>query len=204
MRLWRKHKRFLLALALGLAIWAAGFGLAPEMRALAGVNGFFFTYLLLVALMGRSLTPEALRAHAEIEDEGAALILILALLGVGVSLSAVFLVLNRESSLPEALFALAAAPLGWATLQVMAAFRYAHLWFAAEPEGGLVFPGETPPDIWDFFYFALTVGMTFQVSDVVVTSPRLRRMVMLHGLGSFFFNTVILALAVNAALALSR
>ncbi|MCW1918634.1 DUF1345 domain-containing protein [Rhodobacter sp. KR11] len=204
MTIWRKHKRFLVALALGLGLWAACFGLAPEMRALAGVNGFFATYLVLVGLMGRGLTPQALRAHAEIEDEGATLILILALLGVGVSLASVFLVLNRDNTAPEALFALAAAPLGWATLQVMAAFRYAHLWFAAEPEGGLNFPGTTPPDIWDFLYFALTVGMTFQVSDVVVTSARLRRMVLLHGLGSFFFNTVILALAVNAALALSR
>jgi len=204
MTIWRKHKRFLVALALGLGLWAACVGLAPEMRALAGVNGFFATYLVLVGLMGRGLTPQALRAHAEIEDEGATLILILALLGVGVSLASVFLVLNRDNTAPEALFALAAAPLGWATLQVMAAFRYAHLWFAAEPEGGLVFPGQSTPDIWDFLYFALTVGMTFQVSDVVVTSARLRRMVLLHGLGSFFFNTVILALAVNAALALSR
>ena len=200
MTIWRKHKRFLIALALGLGLWAASAPLPPEMRALAGVNGFFATYLLLVALMG--LTPAALRAHAEIEDEGAVLILTLALVGVGVSLAAVFMVLNRESSLPEALFALAAAPLGWATLQVMAAFRYAHLWYGAG--GGLTFPGQTQPEVGDFLYFALTVGMTFQVSDVVVTSSRLRRMVMLHGLGSFFFNTVILALAVNAALALSR
>ena len=200
MTIWRKHKRFLIALALGLGLWAASAPLPPEMRALAGVNGFFATYLLLVALMG--LTPAALRAHAEIEDEGAVLILTLALVGVGVSLAAVFMVLNRESSLPEALFALAAAPLGWATLQVMAAFRYAHLWYGAG--GGLDFPGGAKPEMSDFLYFALTVGMTFQVSDVVVTSSRLRRMVMLHGLGSFFFNTVILALAVNAALALSR
>ena len=46
--------------------------------------------------------------------------------------------------------------------------------------------------------------MTAQVSDVVVTTAAMRRAVLLHSLGSFFYNTVILALAVNAGLALNH
>ena len=39
--------------------------------------------------------------------------------------------------------------------------------------------------------------MTCQVSDIQVTSRAMRRMTLLHGVLSFFFNTVILALSVN-------
>jgi uncharacterized membrane protein len=202
---WRRHIRFFAALLLGLAIWALLPVLPPEMRALAGVNGFFLGYLALMLTLAARLSPQDLRAHAEQEDEGAALILALALLAVGVSLATIFLALNRGGlSNGAALFALAAAPLGWATLQVLAAFRYAHLYFSADPDGGLAFPGPLPPGVWDFLYFSFTIGMTAQVSDVQVTSPGLRRVVLFHAVGSFFYNTVILALAVNAALTLSR
>jgi uncharacterized membrane protein len=41
--------------------------------------------------------------------------------------------------------------------------------------------------------------MTFQVSDVQITSRKLRRVAALHGLISFLFNTVIVAFTVNIA-----
>ena len=202
---WHKHRRFFLALALGLGLWGAGYALPSDIRALLGVNGFFAAYLGLMLVLSLGLSSDTLRAHAEIEDEGAALILTLALLAVGFSLGAIFLALNdRSNPILESLFALASVPLGWATLHVMAAFRYAHLYFVPDPDAGLEFPGTTTPDIWDFYYFSFTIGMTAQVSDVVVTAPRLRRMVLFHGVGSFFYNTVLLALAVNAAISLSR
>ena len=46
------------------------------------------------------------------------------------------------------------------------------------------------------------VGTTAQTSDVAVTSRAMRRVVMLHGILSFFFNTAVIALAVNLALQL--
>ena len=133
------------------------------------------------------------------------LILGIALLAVGISLSAIFLVLNRASTSPlETAFALAAAPLGWATLQVLAAFRYAHLYHAPEPDGGLDFPGTAKPGIWDFVYFSFVLGMTAQTADVAITTTQMRRVVLTHSIGAFFFNTVILAMAVNAGIALSH
>jgi uncharacterized membrane protein len=70
--------------------------------------------------------------------------------------------------------------------------------------GGLDFPNDSEqneysdnPDFLDFAYFAFVVGMTFQVSDVEVTSKRFRRFVLLHGLISFVYNTVIVALTIN-------
>ena len=69
--------------------------------------------------------------------------------------------------------------------------------------GGLLFPATQSPEPWDFLYFSFGIGMTAQVSDVQVTTMALRRLVTLHAVGSYFYNAVILALAVNAALSLA-
>ena len=68
-----------------------------------------------------------------------------------------------------------------------------------KPDKGLYFPGGDAPDYWDFVYFAIVLGMTFQVSDVQITSRKLRRLATVHGLLGFLFNTVIVALTVNLA-----
>ena len=69
-------------------------------------------------------------------------------------------------------------------------------------DGGLEFPGDDAPDYWDFIYFGIVLGMTFQVSDVQITSRKLRRLAPVHGLIGFLFNTVIVALTVNIAASL--
>jgi uncharacterized membrane protein len=66
-----------------------------------------------------------------------------------------------------------------------------------EHRGGLDFLNEKRPDYLDFAYFSFVIGMTFQVSDVTVSSSRIRRLVLLHGLISFLFNTIIVALSIN-------
>jgi hypothetical protein len=98
--------------------------------------------------------------------------------------------------------AAAAVPLGWLTLHAMVAFHYAHLYYAPAASGdagGLEFPRTPEPGLWDFLYYAYVVGMTAQVSDVAVTGEAQRRITLAHGIFSFFYNTIILALAVNAA-----
>jgi uncharacterized membrane protein len=94
--------------------------------------------------------------------------------------------------------------LSWLMTQFTFAFRYAHEFYSIsgdgpDVDGGLSFPGEDHPDYMDFLYFAFVLGMTFQVSDVQVTSRKLRRLAALHGFLGFAFNTVILALTVNIA-----
>ncbi len=92
--------------------------------------------------------------------------------------------------------------LSWLVTHTVFALRYAHEYYecSGDPstiDKGLEFPGEDAPDYWDFFYFSLVLGMTFQVSDVQITSRKLRRLAAAHGLLSFLFNTVIVALSVN-------
>jgi uncharacterized membrane protein len=92
----------------------------------------------------------------------------------------------------------------WLVTHVLFAFRYAHEFYARDLGGpdfdrGLEFPEEREPDYLDFLYFSLVLGMTFQVSDVQITSRKFRRVAALHGLLSFLFNTVIIAFTVNIA-----
>jgi uncharacterized membrane protein len=102
--------------------------------------------------------------------------------------------------------ALVAATLfvSWLMTHTTFAFRYAHEYYsrdagAKDVQGGLDFPGEKRPDYLDFMYFALVLGMTFQVSDVQITARKFRRLAAVHGLLSFLFNTIIVALTVNIA-----
>jgi uncharacterized membrane protein len=60
-----------------------------------------------------------------------------------------------------------------------------------------VFPGKREPDYLDFAYYSFVVGMTSQVSDVVVTSRRMRRLTLVHGFLAFVFNIAVLALSIN-------
>ena len=61
----------------------------------------------------------------------------------------------------------------------------------------LEFPKTDQPDYWDFIYFSTCLGMTFQVSDMTITSGRLRRVVTFHCLAAFVFNLGILAFTIN-------
>jgi uncharacterized membrane protein len=61
-----------------------------------------------------------------------------------------------------------------------------------------LFPGRKQmPDYFDFAYFSFVIGMTCQVSDVQITSRRMRRLTLVQSVLSFGFNTVILALLIN-------
>lgn len=66
-----------------------------------------------------------------------------------------------------------------------------------EHVGGLLFPNDEEPDYQDFAYFAFVIGMTFQVSDVQITSGNIHRPVLLHGILSFTYNTIIVTLSIN-------
>ena len=100
--------------------------------------------------------------------------------------------------------------LSWFTLHIIYAVHYAHLFYdpaerkeAGKIRGGLEFPETKEPDYWDFVYFSLVIGMTCQVSDVPVTARHMRHLVTAQAIIAFFYNTVVVALAVNIAAGLS-
>jgi uncharacterized membrane protein len=156
------------------------------------------------------LTHEDLDRRAAEEDEGILIVVILTLAAISFSSSDIFTALNQKH--PPGVFwlvlALAGAPLGWATLHTISAFHYANLhYFAlddAAPQriASLKFPETNRPGPWDFIYFSFVVGMTAQVSDVLVQTTRMRRAVLFHSVVAFFYNTVLIAMAVNVAVAI--
>jgi uncharacterized membrane protein len=109
---------------------------------------------------------------------------------------------GQSSGAVWVVIALVSVALSWLLTHTAYTFHYAHLYYNPNRDGGLIFPGTTAPCDMDFAYFAFTLGMAFQVSDVQVEAPDIRRTTLGHALISFVFNTTILALALNVMFAL--
>jgi len=92
--------------------------------------------------------------------------------------------------------AMGSVALAWASVHTVHVLRYARLYYS-EPEGGIDFGGQAP-DYTDFAYLALTIGMTFQVSDTALTAKRVRRVALHHALLSYLYGAVIVAIMVNS------
>lgn len=206
----RQHARFYAAATLGVLVWLATAALEPFVRVLLAGDAFFLAHLLAMALLISRSTKGTFRDRAGQEDDGLALIALITITAVSLSLSSIFALLNHEQAVTAGLYALAIAsvPLGWLMLHTVSAFHYAHVFYSPRAAGDaaqadLLFPGGKEPEPWDFLYYAFVIGMTAQVSDVVILSSRMRRLTLLHSVVSFFFNTVILAVAVNAAVTLA-
>jgi len=205
-----RHGRFYIALGCGvltaLVTHLSGFD-APL---LAGGNIFYLVFLGLCLLMIAGQKTDALKARAKTEDEGIVIVLLITLATMAYFCDAVFTALNRKHGLEIAPLALAGvgAVAGWLTLHTVMAFHYADIHYFDDPdvaddERDLAFPGGGDPGPWDFLYYSFVVGMTAQVSDVQVLTTVMRRATLLHAVVSFMFNTVFIAMAVNAGVALA-
>ena len=92
--------------------------------------------------------------------------------------------------------------LAWLFSNTVYALHYAHLFYSDQDDkpgddGGLDFPECDQPDYWDFLYFSFTLGMTFQTSDVQITTRRVRRIALGHTMAAFVFNLGVLAFTIN-------
>jgi len=203
----RHHGRFYAAALIGALVYAVMQAAHAPVPGAAAGDTFFAAYLAAAAYLLLTSTKENLQTRAAVEDEGILIVIVIALAAVTFSVVGVFIALNQAHR-PDALslaLVLAEAPLGWFMLHTIASFHYANLYYADSGKDdlgrALQFPGTDDPDLWDFFYFSFVIGMTFQVSDVQVCTTQMRRAVIGHSIISFFFNTVLIAMAVNAAVA---
>lgn len=157
-------------------------------------------FLAMTALMFSQFSVAVVRKRASSEDAGRWSILLCCVAVSAVVLAALVVELQatERSAVTIALAALSIL-LSWLFFNIMFALHYAHRYYGnhGDAAGGLDFPGTPQPDYWDFAYFAVVIGMTFQVSDVAISHRDLRRLVLLHSLIAFFFNVVIIALTVN-------
>lgn len=156
-----------------------------------------------------------IRQMAAKEDSGRLVIFIITLICTSASMLAVLLLLTTKNDTPSLkAIHLAVAVSGmifsWSLVHTIFSVRYAHLFYADHKShantqaGGLDFPDESKPDFVDFAYFSFVLGMTFQVSDVSISSRKIRRMVLWHSLISFGYNAVIIALTINVVAGLGE
>jgi uncharacterized membrane protein len=153
--------------------------------------------------------PAEIRRTVGLQDSGRRIILLLVVASSCVSLIAVAVELASAKTLTGVSpgvgvsLAILAVLLSWVMVHTMFTLHYAHIYYSGHgdsrsgPMGGLEFPKEQTPDYLDFTYFSFTIGMTWQTSDVDITSRRFRHIALLHSILSFAFNTIILAIAVS-------
>lgn len=204
-----RHAPFYFGLLLGLVGLAISFLLIPKYAVSLGANCLFAGYLILAFLKLPLLTADYLHEHAREEDTPGKGILLIVLIVIAASVVSLFLALNQDGGTEpgEIIASVASVILGWFTVQVMGALHYAYEYYqvpdrprSAKIVGGLDFPGEEAPDGTAFLYFSFTVGTSVATSDTKVSSNAMRRRVMVHLIFSHFYNTILLAAAVNVLL----
>ena len=200
----RASGRALLALALAILTWWLA-PVASTMRIVFAWDVFAFVLAAEAWVLILRTSPEQTQARAGADDPGALLVMSFAVLSSAFSLFAAALLITDtgRQRIPLLIAVLGA----WLLTHTAFALRYAHLYYrdhsseGGEGVGGMIFPGDTPPCDFDFAYFSFTVGMCFQVSDVTITSPHIRRTALMHAMLSYIYSTVVLALVLNLAFA---
>jgi uncharacterized membrane protein len=208
-----RHRAFYFAIFYGVVAAAiAAFFLTPWQAVELGSVTFFVSYLAMSLRKLPLLTAKHLRAHADEDDAPVGLIFLVTACIVLVAVVSLFQLINaaEEPQLWKLGINIVAVVLGWFVVHTMAAYHYAYEFYesgeddAHKAVGGLDFPGTKEPDGAAFLYFSYVIGMTAQVADVSITGSNMRRLVLLHGVFSFFFNTVIVAATVNVVVSLGH
>lgn len=151
---------------------------------------------------------QQIRELAKEQDSSRVLIFVTVLISTFAGFLAVLLLLiskkdYKDTETLHLIVAISGMLFAWFLIHTIFTYRYAHIFYGDNEEkpnthaGGLDFPDEKKPDYMDFAYFSFVLGMTFQVSDVDITSKRLRRLALLHSILSFILNTVMIALTIN-------
>jgi uncharacterized membrane protein len=203
------RKRLFIAAAIGVLVYFFNpYEASIPTRAIIAWDVFITCYLSLICHLFTVQRPEHMPADAAAQEEGEWTIFWITVGAVTASFAAIIYEFSASKQMATAergahvslvAFTLFAS---WLLTHVIFGLRYAHEFYGVttggpQVDGGLEFPADEEPDYWDFLYFALVLGMTFQVSDVQITSRKLRRLAIVHGLLGFLFNTVIIALTVN-------
>ena len=205
-----RHLRHRPTLLVGMVAAAAVFAVAaPQLSATtalllawdAGVAAYAAVFLLVT----RHLTAEGLARRSAELDEGSWGVLIATIVAAIASLGAIVAELAQAHGTPHAAWreALAGATviLSWFFIHTIFATHYAHEFW--RDGTGLAFPGNPAPDYPEFLYFSYCMAVASQVSDVTTQSAAMRKLVLVHSLIAYLFNTAVIALGVNIAASLA-
>ena len=201
------HQRQWIALPIGIA---AGLALHEAHPLTQFVNAWDIYACVLLALAWLTIcthNPAHAQRATRLQDSGRVGILSFVLLGVGFSIAAVLFTLHLQKSVSETQRSLHLGQtlftvlVSWTLVHTLFALHYAHVYYRAlhaTPSRRLLdIADDKTPDYLDFAYFSFVIGCTAQTADINITGSEMRRLALLHGIISFLFNTLILALSIN-------
>ena len=190
---------FCVVFAIGLV--AAIPPLGPALGTMAAFDAASALFLISLLPLLRGASAETMRRHAKDNDANRAGLLALTALVTIVILVAVAGEITRKNDGATIALVVGTLALSWLFSNTIYALHYAHLFYLGDERGkdrgGVAIPNCGEPDYWDFVYFAFTLGMTFQTSDVDITSGAVRRVSIGHCLAAFVFNIGVLAFTIN-------
>lgn len=172
----------------------------PWLGLLVGFDVAAAIFLLCCISILQICEPEVIERQAEQNDANRTELLVLTGIVMGALLIAVAAVIANVRPEPATkIVIIVTLLLAWLFSNMVYALHYAHMAYMQLGEGsaGLQFANTKEPVYWDFVYFAFTIGMTFQTSDVAITSDRIRRVVTVHSFAAFVFNIGVLAFTIN-------
>ncbi|RZF61178.1 DUF1345 domain-containing protein [Sphingomonas populi] len=187
---------FVFVVGLATAIPALGW----SRGAMAAFDAASLVFLVLISSLLRDVQIDTIRHAARNNDANRAGLLVLTGVTMLTILVAVFKELQGKNDLKIIALVIATLVLSWLFSNTVYALHYAHMYYSeaeGKDSGGLDIPKCDEPDYWDFLYFSFTLGMTFQTSDVEITSRRIRRVVLGQCLAAFVFNLGVLAFTIN-------
>lgn len=195
--------RFLMFLAILTGASAAGvYWWGLERGLLSGFDLASLAFLLSCIPLFK-LRTVALRQAAADNDANRWILLAVSFLLTLVVLAAVAAMLATPQGLPliDKMLIVTTLVFVWFFGNAIYTLHYAHLYYSRDDGGkdsaGVEFPQTKEPDFADFAYFAFTLGVALQTSDVAITSRHFRRIVTMHCIAAFFFNLGVLALTIN-------
>lgn len=201
---WHRLSRSRLWVALGIALLAlllAPWSWPAELRGLTAWNIAVAAYGALAWRVVLVCDATKTRRLSRQQDEHRSIIDSLLLSASFISLVGVLKALEKAQTAFElslTISAIATVVLSWALIHTLYAFHYARLYYEGEGAGGGVnFHGDEPPDYFDFCYLSFAVGTTFGATDSEVGGRQIRRTILKHGVLSFGFSTVVVALAIS-------
>jgi uncharacterized membrane protein len=169
----------------------------------AGWDGWAVVFLAWTWFTIVDHTPAETASRARTEDSSRAAadtVLLTACVATLVAVGFVLVQAGHVHGMQKGLLialAVSSVALAWLTIHTVFALHYARLYYGADPPTGVDFHADDQPDYRDFAYVALTIGMTFQVSDTDITAKPIRHSSLRHALLSFVFGAVIVAITIN-------
>jgi len=202
--------RFLASAVAGVGAGLVTTALPHQTRIVVGLNVFLVSLVALTYVLMSTATQEQCALMAEQRTPIRHTALIASVLATLVGIAAIAVLLHSQKSqvgwlrMAHLAGSLVALFFGWIAAQMTFAIQYMRIYYrnvdsrgGAQSDPGLVFPGQSKPDLWDFMYYSFTIAMCFQTSDVSVSDAVIRRLTLMHAIYSFLFVATIIGFVVN-------